>query len=133
MSIGRYVAREVARELDNKSREFYEFVMPAVDMMEEAGELVVVMDMPGFAKKDIDLKVNGNILSVVAKRDLPEPKGTVYQRHRPARIDKKILLPISVREGESVAAATAAGKAAYSDGVLTIRIPVPGSTNIPIS
>lgn len=130
MSIGRYVAREVARELDNRSREFYEFVMPAVDIAEEAGELVVMIDLPGFAKKDIDLKVNGNILSIVAKREMPEPRGAVYQRHRPARIDKKIMLPISAREGgENLVA----GKATYADGVVTLRIPVPGSTNIPIS
>ena len=132
MSIGRYMAREISRELDNKSREFYEFVMPAVDIVEDGSELVVMIDLPGFAKKDITLKISGNVLSISAKRD-PEAKGTTtiataYQRHRPARIDKKVLLPISVKEDEKVV-----GKATYADGVVTLRIPMTGSTNIPIT
>jgi HSP20 family protein len=51
--IGRYVARELAKELDCRSREFYEFVMPAIDIIEEGNDLVVTIDLPGFAKKDI--------------------------------------------------------------------------------
>ena len=45
------MAKELARELDSKSREFFEFVMPAIDMAEDGNELVVVIDVPGFAKK----------------------------------------------------------------------------------
>ncbi|MGI0020006.1 MAG: archaeal heat shock protein Hsp14 [Nitrososphaera sp.] len=127
MSIGRYMAREIARELDNRSREFFEFVMPAVDIVEDGNELVVTIDLPGFAKKDITLKISGNVLSIGAKRD-SEAKGTAYQRHRPAKIDKKVLLPISVKEDEKVV-----GKATYADGVVTLRIPMSGITNIPIT
>jgi HSP20 family protein len=129
MSIGRYMVRELARELDNRSREFYEFVMPAIDMVSEDSELVVTIDMPGFAKKDINLKIKGNILAVSAKRDVPEATGAVYQRHRPQRIDKKVILPLRVKEDEKVV-----GKATYADGVVTLRIPMPSTaTNIPIS
>lgn len=127
MSIGKYMAREIVRELDNRSREFFEFIMPAVDIVEDGNELVVMLDLPGFAKKDIALKIAGNVLSISAKRD-HEPKGTtVHQRHRPARIDKKVLLPISVKEDEKVV-----GTAMYADGVVTLRIPMSSSTNIPV-
>ena len=47
------MARELAKELDGRSREFYEFVMPAIDIIEEGNDLVVTIDLPGFAKKDI--------------------------------------------------------------------------------
>lgn len=127
MSIGRYMAREISRELDNRSREFYEFVMPAVDIAEDGNELVVMIDLPGFAKKDITLKISGNVLSISARRD-HETKGMVYQRHRPARIDKKVLLPISVKEDEKVV-----GKATYAEGVVMLRIPMTSTTNIPIT
>ena len=127
MGIGRYMAKELAKELDNRSREFYEFVMPAIDMVEDGNELVVVIDCPGFAKKDISLRITGNILSISAKREQEESLGTVYYRHRPLKIDKKIVLPISVKEEEKVV-----GKAAYENGVVTLRIPIPKSTNIPI-
>ncbi len=128
MGIGRYMAKELARELDSKSREFYEFVMPAIDVVEEGSDLVVVIDLPGFAKKDISLRLTGNILSINAKRDQGESLGTSYYRHRPLKIDKKIVLPISVKEEEKVV-----GKATYDNGVVSLRIPIPKSTNIPIT
>jgi HSP20 family molecular chaperone IbpA len=128
MGIGRYMARELAKELDNRSREFYEFVMPAIDMAEDGNDLVVVIDLPGFAKKDISLRITGNVLSIGAKRVQEESIGTVYYRHRPLKIDKKIILPISVKEEEKVV-----GKASYENGVVTLRIPIPKSTNIPIA
>jgi HSP20 family protein len=128
MGIGRYMARELARELDSKSREFYEFVMPAIDIAEEGSDLVVTIDLPGFAKKDINLRITGNVLSISAKREQAEALGTVYYRHRPAKIDKRIMLPISVKEEEKVV-----GKATYENGVVTLRIPIPKVTNIPIT
>lgn len=128
MGIGRYMARELARELDSKSREFYEFVMPAIDIAEEGSDLVVTIDLPGFAKKDINLRITDNVLSISAKREQAETLGTVYYRHRPAKIDKRIILPISVKEEEKVV-----GKATYENGVVTLRIPIPKMTNIPIT
>lgn len=128
MSIGGYVARELARELDGKSREFYEFVMPAIDMVEDGDDLVVTIDLPGFAKKDISLRIVGKVLSIIAKRQQAEVLGTVYYRHRPLKIDKKVMLPISVKEEEKVV-----GKATYENGVVTLKIPITESTNIPIT
>ncbi|TLY08990.1 MAG: Hsp20/alpha crystallin family protein [Thaumarchaeota archaeon] len=128
MGIGRYMARGIAKELDNKSREFYEFVMPAIDMFEDGNDLVVAIDLPGFAKKDINLRINANILSIIAKREQDEVNGTVYYRHRPAKIDKKVILPISVKEEDKIV-----GKATYENGVVTLKIPIPKSTNIPIT
>ena len=122
------MARELAKELDNRSREFYEFVMPAIDIAEDGSDLVVMVDLPGFAKKDISLRITGNILSISAKREQEDSLGTVYYRHRPLKIDKKIMLPISVKEEEKVV-----GKASYENGVVTLRIPIPKSTNIPIA
>jgi HSP20 family molecular chaperone IbpA len=128
MGIGRYMVRGLAKELDNKSREFYEFVMPAIDMFEDGNDLVIAIDLPGFAKKDINLRINGNILSIIAKREQDEMNGTVYYRHRPTKIDKKVVLPISVKEEDKIV-----GKATYENGVVTLKIPIPKSTNIPIT
>ncbi|MGI0050086.1 MAG: archaeal heat shock protein Hsp14 [Nitrososphaera sp.] len=128
MGIGRYMARELSKELDSRSREFYEFVMPAIDMVEDGSDLVVTIDLPGFAKKDINLRITGNVLSISAKRDQDEALGTVHYRHRPAKIDKKVLLPLSVKEEDKVV-----GKATYENGVVTLKIPIPKSTNIPIT
>lgn len=128
MGIGRYMVKELAKELNSRSREFYEFVMPAIDMVEDGGELLVLIDMPGFAKKDISLRITGNILSISGKREQEESLGTVYYKHRPFRIDKKVILPLTVKEEEKIV-----GKATYENGVVTLRIPIPKSTNIPIT
>jgi HSP20 family protein len=130
MGIGRYMARELAKELDGRSREFYEFVMPAIDIIEEGNDLVVTIDLPGFAKKDINLRIIGNTLYITAKREQAEPLGTVYYRHRPLKIDKRVLLPISFKEEEEE---KVEGKATYENGIVTLRIPIPKSTNIPIT
>lgn len=129
MGIGQYVAKEIMKELSNRSREFYEFVLPPVDIVEDTKDLVVTIDLPGFAKRDIKLRIAGNILSISAKREEAEDIGTVYYKHRPIQIDKKIPLPISVGdEDEQIG-----GTAIYQDGVVILRIPIPSSSTIPIT
>lgn len=112
------MAKEVAKEIGNKSREFYEFVLPPVDMIEEGDNLVVKIDMPGFAKKDIKLSIQGNVLSINAKKD-EEITGTVIWKQRPNVIDKKIQIPMRIKEGDEQV-----DSAKYVDGVLTITIPM---------
>jgi HSP20 family protein len=129
MGLGQYMAKEFMRELGNRSKEFYEFIMPAIDMIEDGNDLMVIIDLPGFAKKDIRLRIVGNLLSINAKREPEENTGTVYYRQRPSLIEKKIILPISVNEDDDE---KVLGTAKYVDGVVTLRVPVPMSSNIPI-
>ena len=121
------MAKEVMRELGNRSKEFYEFIMPAIDIVEDGNDLLIIIDLPGFAKKDIKLRIVGDILSINAKREPEENIGTVYYRQRPSVIEKNITLPISVSDDEKVV-----GTANYVDGVVTLRVPIPMSGNIPV-
>ena len=129
MGIAQYMAKEFMREIGNRSREFYEFILPPVDMVEDANDLVVMIDLPGFAKKDIKLRIVKNVLSISAKREEAENIGTVYYKHRPIQIDKKIPLPIPVSDDDELIA----GTAKYQDGVVTLKIPIPNSRNIPVT
>lgn len=126
MGIGRYMVKEVMKEIGNKSREFYEFILPPVDMVLQNDNLIVTIDMPGFDKKEIKLKLNGNILSITATRE-EEVEGTIIWRQRPRSIDKKVRLPIEVKDDENPAAS-----AKYRDGVLTFTIPTKTGKNITI-
>jgi HSP20 family protein len=128
MGFGQYMTKEIMKELGNRSREFYEFVMPAIDMVEDGNDLIVIIDLPGFAKKDIKLRIIENILSISASREPEENLGTIYYRHRPTRLDKKVLLPISINDDNRVV-----GTAKYADGIVTLRIPIQKSNNIPIA
>jgi HSP20 family protein len=128
MGLGQYMAKEAIRELGNRSKEFYEFLMPAIDIVEDGNDLLIVIDLPGFAKKDIKLRIVGDILSINAKREPEENIGTVYYRQRPSVIEKKITLPISVSDDDE----KVVGTANYVDGVVTLRVPIPMSGNIPV-
>ena len=126
MGFGNYMVKEVMKEIGNKSREFYEFILPPIDMILQNDSLIVTIDMPGFDKKEIKLRLNGNILSINAKRE-DETEGTVVWRQRPRIIDKKVRLPIEVKDDEDPGAS-----AKYRDGVLTFTIPVKTGKNITV-
>ena len=119
----------LTRELGNFSREFYEYVTPAIDIFEDVNELIVKIDLPGYAKKDINLSIEEDILRIRAKKEPDEETriGSIYYKQRPRQLDKSIVLPISTQDGTKVV-----GAAAYVDGVVTIRIPIAAQNNIPI-
>ena len=47
------LVNEVIKEIGNKSREFYEFVLPPIDMYLNEDNLKIIIDIPGFALKKI--------------------------------------------------------------------------------
>ena len=112
--------KEMMKEIGNKSREFYEFVLPAIDMHLTDENLKVVIDIPDFSKKDIKLTLCGDILSIKAKKVIDEKDSkTLISNQRPNMINKKIRLPIEIKEGEEKIES-----AKYEDGVLVLVIPV---------
>ena len=119
MGIVKHMAKEVMKEINNKSQEFYEFVLPPVDMYHDQDNLTIVIDMPGFEKKDIDLNIHRNVLSINAKKAETQAEKEFICQQRPQIIDKKIRLPMEIKEGEEKV-----NSAKYSQGVLTITIPL---------
>jgi len=118
MGLVKHVAKEFFKEVDDKSREFFEFVLPPIDLHEENDNLIVTVDIPGFDKSDIKVTMNSNVLSINAeKKDVAN--GRTIMKQRPRVIDKKMRLPITVKEGEEKV-----NSAKYTDGVLTIEIPI---------
>lgn len=118
MGLVKSMAKEMIKEIGNKSREFYEFVLPPVDMYLDNDKLTLLIDLPGFTKKDIKLSIDGNILSIKASKEVSDEKNhNMICNQRPDVIDKKIRLPIDLREGED-----GVSSAKYENGVLTITI-----------
>jgi len=118
MGLVKHVAKEFFKEIDDKSREFFEFVLPPIDLHEENDNLIVTVDIPGFVKNDIKVSMNGNVLSINAEKK-DAVNGRTIMNQRPRVIDKKMRLPITVKEGEEKV-----NSAKYVDGVLTIEIPI---------
>jgi HSP20 family protein len=91
---------------------------PALDMSETETAVDVRMDLPGITAKDIDIQVNGNLLTVSGERkEEKEEKGKMF--HRVERsyggFSRTVRLPCAVNESEVAAE--------YKDGVLTIKLP----------
>jgi HSP20 family molecular chaperone IbpA len=128
MGVCQFMAKEFIREIGNRSREFYEFVMPPVDIYESGPDLVIAIDLPGFQKKDIHLSISKDTLSIKAKRVLEDDIITLHYRQRPMRIEKRIPLPVSLTDQENINS-----KATYLNGVITLKIPLPQTSNIPIT
>jgi HSP20 family protein len=80
---------------------------------------VVVADMPGFEKEEIDLRYDDGSLSVEASREVSEEDG-VSARHHTRHVYERIHVPGEVVEEEI--------SASYRNGVLEVRLPVPAST-----
>ena len=118
MGLVKHAAKEFFKEIDDKSREFFEFVLPPIDLHEENDNLVVIVDIPGFDKNDIKVSMNGNVLSINAEKK-DDKNGRTIMNQRPRLIDKKMRLPITVKEGEEKVTS-----AKCVDGVLTIVIPI---------
>ena len=112
--------KEMIKEIGNKSREFYEFVLPPMDMYLNEKNLKIVIDIPGFAKKDIKLSLCGHILSIKAEKIIDEKDlKTLISNQRPNMINKKVRLPIEIKDGEEKMES-----AKYEDGVLVLVIPI---------
>jgi HSP20 family protein len=114
------LVKEVIKEIGNKSREFYEFVLPPIDMYLNEKNLKIVIDIPGFAKDDIKLTLCGDILSIKAQKTIDEKESeSLISNQRPNIIDKKVRLPVEIKQGEEKIES-----AKYENGILTLIIPI---------
>lgn len=91
---------------------------PAVDVFEDGGNICVKADLPGFSKKDIEVKLIDNILEITGEKKNEEK---IDQRDylRFERSYGKFSRTLRLPEGLDSEHVTAN----FNDGVLDIRIP----------
>ncbi len=92
-------------------------VYPPINMFEKGGDLVLVAELPGNKKEDLQLQVKGNTLRLAGERKLDYGENVSYHRieRNSSTFDRTLKLPINV-ESEKV-------KAEYKDGILVISLP----------
>ncbi|HEU5217251.1 MAG TPA: Hsp20/alpha crystallin family protein [Gemmatimonadales bacterium] len=91
---------------------------PTLDFSETGKEFVVRLEAPGMSRDDFDVDLDGNLLTLSGKRELnKEGKGEDYlwQERQEGRFLRTIRLPSKVDEAKI--------EAAYTDGVLVVRLP----------
>ncbi|MCC6049367.1 MAG: Hsp20/alpha crystallin family protein [Thermofilum sp.] len=90
---------------------------PPADVIDAGEELVVYVDVPGFSKENIKVKVTEDYIEIVAQKSAEKTVTGTYllrQRFRES-LYKKIVLPVKVRPEQA--------KARLENGVLEIRVP----------
>jgi len=91
---------------------------PAVDIFEHDGDIVLKAELPGVDPKDVDIRVENNVLSLRGERKV-ESEVKREQYHRVERaygsFSRSFTLP-SVVDTEKI-------KADYTDGVLKVTLP----------
>jgi HSP20 family protein len=92
-------------------------LLPQVDVLEDATGLTLLVDMPGVAKDAIELKIEGDALTIGGDISAPSPEGLepVYAEVQVARYRRAFTLSRELDAGRI----EATGK----DGVLRLRIP----------
>ena len=91
---------------------------PVADIYENDDHFVVVAELPGVDKKDIQVSVNGRILTLSGERTTNKEVKEESYCHRErsyGRFERSFTLPVDV-DNEKV-------NADYKDGVLKIVIP----------
>ena len=89
-----------------------------MDAWQEDGVFVVAFDLPGVDADSVDLNIERNVLTVKAeRRDPTQPNVELVASERPRGVFSRQLILGDTVDTENV-------KAAYVDGVLTLRIPV---------
>ena len=92
--------------------------VPLVDVSETDTTIEAKLDLPGVDPKEIDIQLNGSVLTVSGERkEEKEEKGKTYHRveRRVGNFSRSLTLPCPVEEDEVAAA--------YKKGVLTITLP----------
>jgi HSP20 family protein len=109
----------VARFWDgNQEGWFSQAFVPSADLSETENAYEIRMDIPGMEAKDINVQVQGNVVTLSGDRkEEKEEKGKTYHKieRRVGGFSRMITLPSGVNEDEVAAD--------YNQGVLTVKLP----------
>jgi HSP20 family protein len=92
--------------------------IPMLDLVENANEFVVRLEVPGIHRENLDLQLTGQMLTITGKRELATeiPGETFLLKERLyGKFVRKIRLPAPVTENKVVAN--------YEAGVLLVHLP----------
>lgn len=90
---------------------------PRTNMYDNGGQLRLIAEVPGIAKEDLSIRIQGNYLELSGTRKMDGPEG--YKAHRVERgtstFTRSFTLPAEI-DAEKV-------EAVMKDGILTLVLP----------
>ena len=113
-------------EMDRFSREMWDAwrpftlkhsLVPHTDIYEEKGQLVMKTELPGIDKKDLDVTLEGDRLTIKAEKKEEVKEDATHHTHERyyGQYFRSVTLPYPVKEGEI--------SATFDNGVLELRLP----------
>lgn len=91
---------------------------PSLDFSETPKEYVVRLEVPGMNRDDLDVNLDGNLLTLSGKREFhKQEKGEdfLWEEREEGRFMRTLRLPTAVQDGRI--------DANYADGVLVVKLP----------
>jgi HSP20 family protein len=101
----------------------------SVDVHDDEDQFVLIADVPGYSREDIDVVIDRTAVTLRASTDrvdTDEVDATEYAHHR-ASFSRTVTLPVPVDSAETTAT--------YKNGVLTVSMPkltVENGVTIPV-
>jgi len=90
---------------------------PPVNVFRQKDDLVVLIELPGIKKSDLDIQVKENTLRIAGSKSVDNPdKASLHRRERlSGQFDRAITLPVQI-DADRV-------KAEYRNGMLALHLP----------
>ncbi len=92
--------------------------LPAVDVVDREEQIIVRAEIPGINKDDIEVSINGNMMSIrgSSRREEKKEEGEYYRREiYQGAFSRSLSLPAEVDSSKA--------KATFKDGVLEVSVP----------
>lgn len=90
---------------------------PFINVFREGEDFVIVSEMPGVKKEDLDIQVKGDEVRISGTKKIDyDDAASVHRRERRAgRFDRTLTLPAQIDAGRV--------KAEYRNGILAVHLP----------
>lgn len=103
--------------------------VPNVDIYEKEKELVVLVDMPGFAEKDVNINFEKGVLTISGRGEFKAPEGyrSIYSEYKSGDYLRSFSVPEEI-DVEKI-------EATVKNGLVTIALPKspkPQARKIPV-
>ncbi|SMD10980.1 HSP20 family protein [Desulfocicer vacuolatum DSM 3385] len=111
------LSNEFYRSRGNTSSWVLSDGIPRTNLYDKGDSFAICAEVPGFAKEDLNIRLQGNYLEISGKRKSDLPEG--YSIHRSERgtfdFSRSMTLPTEVDSSKV--------EAALKDGILTLTLP----------
>jgi HSP20 family protein len=91
--------------------------IPPINVFQQGDSLVVILELPGVAKSDLEIQAKDNSIRISGKKSIAYPAGVSLHRRerRSGMFDRTLTMPMQLNPDGI--------KAEFRDGVLVLFIP----------